>query len=205
MYTVFDKAFAPYGKVLEGYDFAELLNMLETTTDKPADKVIYTPSDAAMEKLSIFTDLQDRLFGGMPIQIGYCNGTNAKLNCFEYHRGSEALVAGDELVLIVAKLQDIEDGKLDTGKAEIFVVPKGVGVLCYETTLHYAPARAQGSFRAIIVLPRETNTGKPDITPGNPEDAWLLARNKWLLAHPDSPEAKNGAYVGLNGKNIDIG
>ena len=32
----------------------------------------------------------------------------------------------------------------------------------------------------------------------------LFAANKWLLAHPDAPEAKNGAYVGLTGENIDI-
>ena len=32
----------------------------------------------------------------------------------------------------------------------------------------------------------------------------MTARNKWLLAHPDSEEAKNGARIGLVGKNIDI-
>ena len=30
------------------------------------------------------------------------------------------------------------------------------------------------------------------------------ARNKWLLAHPESKEAKNGAHIGLCGVNIDI-
>lgn len=32
----------------------------------------------------------------------------------------------------------------------------------------------------------------------------MTARNKWLLAHPESQEAKNGAYIGLTGKNIDL-
>ena len=35
-------------------------------------------------------------------------------------------------------------------------------------------------------------------------DKSLWARNKWLLAHADSSEAKDGAYVGLKGENIDI-
>ena len=35
------------------------------------------------------------------------------------------------------------------------------------------------------------------------EDTWMTARNKWLLAHPDSSEAKSGAHIGLTGKNID--
>ena len=37
-----------------------------------------------------------------------------------------------------------------------------------------------------------------------PEDEMMTARNKWLLAHPESNEAKNGAKVGLTGENIDI-
>ena len=32
----------------------------------------------------------------------------------------------------------------------------------------------------------------------------MTARNKWLLAHPESKEAKNGAHAGLCGVNIDI-
>ncbi|MBP3210301.1 MAG: DUF4867 family protein, partial [Oscillospiraceae bacterium] len=36
------------------------------------------------------------------------------------------------------------------------------------------------------------------------EDRLLRACNKWLLAHPESPEALNGAYIGLRGKNLDI-
>ena len=32
----------------------------------------------------------------------------------------------------------------------------------------------------------------------------MTARNKWLLAHPESSEARSGAKVGLKGVNIDI-
>ncbi len=55
-----------------------------------------------------------------------------------------------------------------------------------------------------IVLPKGTNEAKPSIAPVNEEDKWLMARNKWLLAHPDASESKKGAYVGLTGVNIDI-
>lgn len=56
----------------------------------------------------------------------------------------------------------------------------------------------------LIVLPRGTNTEKPSFLPGNREDTLLTARNKWLLAHPESDEAKSGAVIGLKGENIDI-
>ena len=55
-----------------------------------------------------------------------------------------------------------------------------------------------------MVLPKGTNTDKPEIQVLNTEDAWITARNKWLLAHPDADEAKQGAYVGITGENIDI-
>ena len=55
-----------------------------------------------------------------------------------------------------------------------------------------------------VVLPRGTNTAKPDYAPGCAEDTWMTARNKWLLAHPESSEAQSGAHIGLCGVNIDI-
>ena len=56
----------------------------------------------------------------------------------------------------------------------------------------------------MVALPHGTNTDKPVMTNQTSEDRLLWARNKWLLAHPDSSEAKQGAYIGLAGENIDI-
>ncbi|MDR2434797.1 MAG: DUF4867 family protein [Treponema sp.] len=204
MKTVFDREFIAYGVVLEGYDFSELLHTLEANTDKPKEGVIYVPSDPKLESLPIFPELRDRLFGGIPIQIGYCNGATTKLNCLEYHRGAEACVSTDDIIMLLAKKQDIRDGKIDTAQVEAFALPKGTGILYYETSMHYAPTIADGAYRSIIVLPRQTNTDLPTFTAGNAEDKLLRARNKWLLAHPESPEAGEGAYVGLTGKNIDV-
>ena len=95
--SVFDKSFAAYGKVVEGYDFTALLDALEANSDKPEDAVIYVPSVPVLEKSSVYSELRDNCYGGMPIQIGYCNGTNTKLNCYEYHRDSEIDIAADDV------------------------------------------------------------------------------------------------------------
>lgn len=204
--SVFDKAFAAYGKVLEGYDFSVLLHTLEENSEKPADSVIYVPSVDVLEATDVYADLRDNCYGGMPIEIGYCNGTNTKLNCFEYHRDSEIDVAADDAILLVAHQQDIIDGQIDSSKTEAFLCPKGTGVELYATTLHYAPCSAKKGegFRVIIVLPKGTNEEKPSFIPKNEEDKWLQARNKWLIAHKDTTEAQNGAHVGITGENIDI-
>lgn len=85
-------------------------------------------------------------------------------------------------------------------------MPAGTAVLLYETTLHYAPCTAKGEsgFRVLIVLIKGTNVGRPEIEVASDEDKLLWGTNKWLVAHPDAPEAKNGAFVGLSGENITI-
>ena len=204
--NVRDKEFKKYGKVVEGYDWTELLNTLNEVSPKPEAGTVYKPGDEALEALPIYQELTDRMYGGMPIQIGYCNGSNTRLNCLEYHRDSEVDVAADDIVLLVGSEQDIENGLYDTSKVEAFLCPKGTGVELYATTLHYAPceAKAGAGFRVIIVLPKGTNTEKPAYEPQCEEDYWMTARNKWLLAHPESSEAAKGARVGLVGINIDI-
>ncbi len=204
--SVFDKSFAAYGQIVEGYDFSGLLSTLEANSEKPADSVIYVPSVDILEATDVVTALQSNYYGGMPIQVGYCNGNNTKLNCLEYHRDSEVDIAADDVILLVAREQDIQNGQIDSSKIEAFLCPKGTGVELYATTLHYAPCNAKKGegFRVIIILPKGTNEAKPAITPKNQEDRLLWAANKWLLAHKDSAEAKDGAHIGITGENIDI-
>lgn len=206
MKSVFDKEFAVYGKVVEGYDFAPLLKALRENSGKPADCTIYVPSDPTLEALAAYKLLSDHLFGGMPVQIGYCNGHNRKLNCLEYHRNSELNITDDGVVFLVAPLWKVRGGRIDTGEVEAFAAPAKTAVLLYETTLHYAPVTVPGGegFRVAVVLPRGTNTEKPVAGLQLCEDRLLYARNKWLIAHPDSDEAKNGAFAGLTGDNITI-
>lgn len=209
--SVFSHSFEKYGKVLTGYDVTDLLKKLDDTTKKPDNAVIYEPGDAGLEALPIAKEFSDNAYGGMPIQVGYCNGNNTKLNCLEWHRGSELNIPSNDIVLLLASLQSVKNGKLNTSAVEAFYVPKGTVVQVYETTLHYAPCTAvkngevsKEGFRVIIVLPKDTNTEKPAIKEIDFEDKLLWARNKWLIAHPDSSEAKAGAFVGLTGINIDI-
>jgi hypothetical protein len=205
IYSVTDPAFAAYGKVLGGYDTAELLRAMRDIP-LPESGTAYEPGIPSLEACGIFAELRDRAYGGMPIQLGMCWGHNTKLNCLEYHRDSELNIGADDFILLLAKEDDIRDGVLDTADVKAFRAPAGAVVEVYATTLHYAPCHtdAASGFRTAVVLPLGTNTAKPEIAPGNDEDARLWARNKWLLAHPDSSEAAQGAYIGLRGTNIDI-
>jgi len=202
---VTDPEFAAYGKVLEGYDFGTLVKTLEEKTPLP-DGVVYVGSCPELEYTDAFGVVQNNVYGGMPVQIGYCNGHNTKLNCLEYHRDSEINIGSRDFILLLAREDEIEDGKLDTSKVKAFLVKAGQAVEVYATTLHYAPcsAKAGEGFKTIVVLPKGTNGPVPGIVAKNAEDKWMTACNKWLLAHAEAAEAKDGAYVGLTGVNIDI-
>lgn len=201
---VFDSRFAPYGQVLEGYDFTDLIETLETSTPCPEDGTVYVASDEALESLPIAAEVRDRGFGGMPVQIGYCNGVNTRLTCLEYHRTSEIDIAATDMVFLVARQPEIENGVLTTDKVKAFFLPKGAAVELYATTLHYAPAAVGHGFRMGCVLPRGTNLDAPAITQKGREDRLLWGANKWVIASEGTNEAAQGAYVGIVGPEVDL-
>ena len=205
IYSVYDPEFKPYGKILTGYDTSALIAAMNAIP-LPEGGTAYEPSIPALEATAVYGVFQNNAYGGMPIQLGMCWGRNTRLNCLEYHRDSEVNVGTADFILLLAKQDEIVDGVLDTAVVKAFKVPAGLPVEVYATTLHYAPCHvneAEG-FRVAVVLPRGTTTNPPGAKPLNEEDAWLAARNTWLLAHPDSSEAKKGAHIGLKGVNIDI-
>jgi hypothetical protein len=199
---VSDSAFDIYGKVVTGYNLTPVIDEL-LKTEKPDNAVVYVPSNPNLEKTSLFEELRDGIYGGLPIQFGYCNGDNLALNCLEFHRGSEVIIAADPIVLLLAHLPKMKNNSIDVSEVEAFLMPAGSAVLLYETSLHYAPCSYDSNgFRTIIVLPKGTNEEKPKITIVTLDDAILWGSNKWLIAHPDAPEAAAGAVIEKKRKNI---
>lgn len=203
---VTDPSFREYGQILTGYDLKPLLQEMERVTPQSATGTEYVPCQKELMDLPVAKEIADNAFGGMPIQIGWCNGYNTMLNALEYHRDSELNVGTEDFILLLARRSDLENGILDTGKVKAFLCPAGTLIEVYATTLHYAPcsAGAGKGFRVAVLLPEGTNLERPAISVKNAEDELLWARNKWLLAHADSGEAAQGAKVALKGINIDI-
>jgi hypothetical protein len=203
--SVFDESFREFGQIVKGYDFSKLLKTLDGSTPMPDEGVVYVPSDPKLELIPVFKDLVKGYFGGMPIQLGYCNGHNTKLNGLEYHRDSEVNIAATDVVVLVGRQSDInpDDFTFDTSKTRAFFAPAGTAFEFYATTLHYAPCEAgPAGFKVGVVLPRGTNEKKPRRKARSEEDKLLAAANKWLIVHPEA--ARHGLYTGLVGENIDV-
>ena len=201
--NITEENFRKYGKILKGYDFEELLTIMEKMP-MPTDDVVYVPSVEELEKCDVKKELENQMYGGLPIQIGYCNGSNNKLNAVEYHRSSEVDISVNGLILLLGKQEDIkEDYTYDTANIEAFYVPAKMAVELYATTLHYAPCtyNQEAGFRCVVVLPKDTNTELTfELSDG--ESRLMTAKNKWLIAHEDVKI--EGAFCGLTGENIEL-
>lgn len=201
--SITDPAFRKYGRKVEGIDFSELVDKLNEATPLP-DGVAYEPSVAELEALPVADEICTKLYGELPVQIGYCNGHNALLNALEYHRSSEINVAATDAILMLGIQQDVtDDFTYDTSLVEAFLVPAGTAVEVYATTLHYAPCNQNGKgFKVGIILPKGTNYPLEKKHEGW-EDSLITATNKWLIGHAEGG-LDAGAHIGLIGKNLNI-
>ena len=205
--SVYDPAFAPFGRVVTGYDFSGLIGYMENCTEIPENGNIYKPSIPEMEALPVMEQVKNGLYGGMYIEIGYCNGRNTTYNGFEYHKGSEINVAVTDFMLVLGHVWEIKDNTYRVEDARVFFVPRGTAIEMYQTTLHLSPCRVcDEGFKGVVILPRGTNT--PLENKGEavePEGSLLLQKNKWVIAHPErEPLIRQGAHPGLLGENKEL-
>ncbi len=190
-----------YGRIIQEDCFGPLFEKMQCI-EYPAEGIEYVMSSKALEEETIKQKVEETIYGGMPVQIGYCIGKNKSLNALEYHRSPEINIAVDDMILLLGRLQDVEmDFSYDTSRLEAFYVPAGTAVELYATTLHYVPCAAKGdTFRSIVVLPKDTNQTLAFEVEREGENQLLMAQNKWLIAHEEA--GIEGAFCGLQGENI---
>lgn len=209
IYSVTDPEFKSYGRVWDDVPSnltAPLVEALSATPIPEGSK--YVASAPELEQVEGADTLGLLMYGGRPFQLGWCNGHNTKLNCLEYHRASEFNLGARDFILLLAKREQIVDGKLDTTCVKAFRAPAGTLVEVYATTLHYTPCMVDDcGFQVMVALPAGTNGPRPEAAAGMPAagDSYCYWKaDKWVLCHADSPKAAEGGYVGLIDKNLDI-
>ena len=211
IFSVNDDSFKTYGKVIEGYNLDGLISAMKETPI-PESGNIYVASVSELEALDIKDTIQSVMYGGMPIQIGYCNGRNTTYNGFEYHKGSEINIAVTDMMLVLSHTWCIQDNTISADDARVFFVPKGTMIEMFQTTLHLSPCRVTDEgFKDVVILPKGTNTPLTDEEKElrnnctDSEARLLLQKNKWVLAHPErKPLIDQGAHPGFKGENKEL-
>ena len=205
LYSVMDPEFAPYGRVLDIPGSEELTDAVAATAI-PDTGNRYEASVSALEATQAVREIGRTVFGGMPVQAGFCNGRGFTLNAEEYHKCSEVNYTTTGLVLLLALPGDLKDRTLDTGDVVGFYLPAGVAVEIHPLVLHFAPCRIrEEGFNCLVVLQKGTNAPLDQVNPSAAgEQALLWMVNKWMVCHPDSPQAQKGAYIGIHGENLQL-
>jgi hypothetical protein len=210
--SIYDDSFKKYGAVVTGLS-SDAIRAAAARIPMPEAGVSYRRSIPELENTADFQGFLARYGGFKPIQAGLCWGYNTRMDCMEYHRASEVDIAVTDCVVMLGDRRDIDTGEVcayDSGLVELFRVPAGATVELYATTLHYAPCQTDGAgFRMIILLPDGTNADLPsgaldEALKSSGEHRLLWGVDKWLIAHPDTAEAKAGALAGIRGENLDI-
>ncbi|AET58927.1 DUF4867 family protein [Paenibacillus terrae] len=205
IHEVMSEAFRTYGKLLTHFNTAELINYAKETISVPNQGNHYVPSVAELEAFGVIRQIQDEVYGQLPIQAGFCAGQNTGLTGLEYHQGSEVVIAATDCIHLVGSVQVIENNSFDSGNVQAFFQPKNTVVELYSTTLHYAPCKVNGEgYLTIVLLPEGTNMPlvSEEGSRGNP---LLTKKNKFLMVHSTQTEKiAAGVHPGLHGKLMNI-
>lgn len=193
--------FKSYGRVIEIDSSIYLKAVEEELLNMDTSRVVYKASVPELEKLNVQNqELSDKVYGQMPIQVGYCYGYNSTMNAMEWHHGSEVNITGTDTVLLLATFDKVEQERgeptFNSKETKAVFIPKGYAVEIYSMILHFAPIQVnEKGFFTLVILPKGTNSPLESET----KDDYLVATNKWLITHPDMKRGN-----GIVGENIKI-
>mgnify|MGYP002534937180 FL=1 len=136
IYSVTDPCFETYGRVISNINCNELISFMEQNTVIPEKGNIYVASVEELERTHIAEFFKNRIYGEMPIQIGYCNGRNTTYNGFEYHKGSEINIAVTDFMLVLGHTWEIKDNTYRIEDAKVFFVEKGTAREIFKDPRH---------------------------------------------------------------------
>ncbi len=201
IHSIHEPAFRHYGRVID-WDTAGFCAAAETLPF-PETGSRYVAATPELDEIPEAARLREVLCGGLDEQVGLCWGHSNRLGALEWHTCNEFNVAVRELVLLLAKREDLDgDGRLDAAKVRAFYLAQGEMIEVYSDTLHFCPCEVtKAGFSCIVGLQRGTNL---PIAPERKVDK-LWAANKWLIGHEANGSLiERGAFPGIYGENWEI-
>ena len=207
IHSVFDPEFQRFGEVLDVTEFVPLIEYLDKHTGVPVVGSEYVPHlDELGSVVSSIAVIHDT-FGLVPLEYGYVNGNNSKLNALEFHKSSDINVWVTPLVLLLASINDIKNSAIHSSKVSAFYIPENTAIEVYSTTLHFSPCKVvESGFKCAVILPYGTNM-EFIRAKGNQGkfSEFLFKTNKWLLNHPENTRmVELNATNAILGENIEI-
>jgi|GEM_PF-658148 len=199
-----DAKFEPFGTPhweLDPSEFVEV--MLGAFDGTMGEQAVYEPVVTALQDHPFVSEIQDAIYGGEPVQVGWIYGNNDSLDLLEYNGTTVTLVTARNVILFIGGKDkiDTETWTYGTGDTMAAYVPENTVVEVYPDTLRSMPVRVldeTGQLTAVIV---PEGLGLEAVSSGDGMDQALVANDRWIFA---LPEVEGGYYAGLTGDSITI-
>jgi len=228
IYSIDDGVFGMYGRKLEIIMDESIKEYMLNEAKFPKVGNTYVGSDKKLETFPLKNWVENNIYAGVPVQIGYCNGHISNINGFEFHQCSEVFVAiTDCLLALISPHKPVGSVKpYNIDECHLFFIPEGTVLELYPLVGHFSPMRVhEEGYKTMIILTKGTNESL-DLSVQEKKDERQeedhsnqiesvnynmelkqkpFAINKWLYVHSDRMDlVEKGAYLHVYGDNSAI-
>jgi len=199
-----DPKFEAFGKAyledLVPVEFVEF--MLETFDGDMGAEAVYEPVVEALQDHPFVDQVQETIYAGEPVQVGWVYGNNDTFDSLEYNGVTVTLVTAHPVILFVGDRADMDEGTwtFDASNATAFYIPEILLVELNPDTLHSMPIQVLGETGQLTAVIVPEGVGLEDASPGDGIDQALVANDRWVFAFPDVGDY----YAGLDGSGTTI-
>jgi hypothetical protein len=199
-----DPKFEPFGAAHWDLDAKAYVEMVKSKfSGEKGKKAVYEPVVDGLADDPLIKQIQDTIYEGKPIQVGWVYGDNDALDYLEYNAGPVTLITTENALVFAGDKAELDPTNFtfDVKDTKAFFIPANAVVTLKPDTLHSAPIRVTDKAGQLTVVILPEGTGVEKASPGSGMDQALVAKNRWIWAFPDNLE---GFFAGLTGSNKSI-
>lgn len=199
-----DPKFDSYGELhwdLDPTDFVTA--MQESFNGTMTEDAVYEPVVDALQDHPFVSQIQELVYDGEPVQVGWVYGLNGSFELLEYNGKTATIIPANDIVLFLGQKDGLstEDWTFSANDTDAFFVPDHAILELNPDTLRSLPVPAirEDGYLVAVIVPE--GVGLDDAAPGEGMDQALVSNDRWIFAFPDNG---NGYFAGLTGNDIAI-
>lgn len=167
------------------------------------EDAVYEPVVEALQDHPFVTQIQELIYDGEPVQVGWVYGLNDSFEMLEYNGKTATIIPANDIVMFLGQKSGLnaEDWTFSAKDTDAFFVPDHAILELYPDTLRSLPVPAirENGYLVAVIVPE--GVGLEDAAPGEGMDQALVNNDRWIFAFPDND---GGYYAGLTGSDIAI-
>jgi hypothetical protein len=199
-----DPKFEDYGELhweIDPTDFVAAME--ENFTGEKTEQAVYEPVVDALQDHPFVSQIQELVYDGEPVQVGWIYGLNGSFDALEFNGVTVTLIPANDIVLFLGPEEKLntDDWTYASGDTEAFFVPDHAIVELYPGTMRSFPVRVirDTGYLAAVIVPE--GVGLEEAAPGQGKDQALVGSDHWVFGFAGNT---GGFYEGLTGSNTAI-